>query len=210
MGRRPGGCQARADHSRTCAPTAAASPQDLGTIRLSGATSPRMAMPNPLPCVWACHSRPARAGRPDPAWHRGFLSNGPVGSLPYFLSSPPCFRVGLLSAPLSRLASPSAAPFVFTEHRSWLRATQSNIAPLNAQLASQPSRAPSLRSPTFSPEVTSDLRRDLTIVDNDIALCEKSVQEKPESEIARDYLYSAYQQKADLLAQISEHGDEGR
>jgi hypothetical protein len=41
-------------------------------------------------------------------------------------------------------------------------------------------------------------------------LCEKSVREDPEDEVARDYLYDAYHQKADLLAQISERGDYGR
>ena len=46
----------------------------------------------------------------------------------------------------------------------------------------------------------------LAIVDNNIALCEKSVREEPENEIARDYLYEAYQQKADLLAQMTERG----
>jgi len=56
------------------------------------------------------------------------------------------------------------------------------------------------------PAVTASLEKNLAIVDNYIALCEKSVQEDPESEIARDYLYDAYQQKADLLAQMSERG----
>ena len=80
---------------------------------------------------------------------------------------------------------------------------------LNAQLDdAEKSAVASLTG--FSPDVTNDLRRNLSIVDNDIALCEKSVQEAPDSEIARDYLYGAYQQKADLLAQISERGEEGQ
>ena len=57
------------------------------------------------------------------------------------------------------------------------------------------------------PTVTASLEKNLAIVDNYIALCEKSVQEEPESEIPRDYLYDAYHQKADLLAQMSERGD---
>jgi hypothetical protein len=36
------------------------------------------------------------------------------------------------------------------------------------------------------------------------------VREDPESEIARDYLYDAYEQKADLLAQMTERGVNGR
>ncbi len=52
------------------------------------------------------------------------------------------------------------------------------------------------------------MHKNLAIVDNYISLCEKSVREEPENEVARDYLYDAYQQKADLLAQMTERGDD--
>jgi hypothetical protein len=48
--------------------------------------------------------------------------------------------------------------------------------------------------------VTASFRRNLSIVDNFIAMCEKSVREQPDNEMAREYLYGAYQQKAELLA----------
>lgn len=48
--------------------------------------------------------------------------------------------------------------------------------------------------------VTSSIRHNLQIVDNLIAMCEKSVREQPDNEMAREYLYGAYQQKAELLA----------
>jgi hypothetical protein len=48
--------------------------------------------------------------------------------------------------------------------------------------------------------LTSSLRENLGIVDNLIAVCEKSVREQPDDPMARDYLYGAYQQKAVLLA----------
>jgi hypothetical protein len=48
--------------------------------------------------------------------------------------------------------------------------------------------------------VTQSIRRNLQLVDNLIAICEKSVREQPDNQIARDYLYGAYQQKAELLA----------
>jgi hypothetical protein len=57
------------------------------------------------------------------------------------------------------------------------------------------------------PAVAASLQKNLAIVDNYIALCEKSVQEEPENEDARDFLYDAYEQKADLLAEIAERGD---
>jgi hypothetical protein len=75
--------------------------------------------------------------------------------------------------------------------------------PLSAELNAEQSTLALVHS---DPAVTAALERNLAIVDNYIALCEKSVQEDPESEIARDYLYDAYQQKAELLAQISERG----
>jgi hypothetical protein len=48
--------------------------------------------------------------------------------------------------------------------------------------------------------VTDSIRRNLGVVDNFIAMCEKSVREQPDNEVAREYLYGAYQQKAELLA----------
>jgi hypothetical protein len=48
--------------------------------------------------------------------------------------------------------------------------------------------------------VTDSIRRNLNIVDNFIVMCEKSVREQPENEMAREYLYGAYEQKAELLA----------
>ena len=48
--------------------------------------------------------------------------------------------------------------------------------------------------------VALSLRKNLQIVDNLIAVCEKTVREHPGDPLAREYLYGAYQQKADLLA----------
>ncbi len=48
--------------------------------------------------------------------------------------------------------------------------------------------------------VADSIRRNLQIVDNFIAICEKSVREQPDNQMAREYLYGAYQQKAELLA----------
>jgi hypothetical protein len=48
--------------------------------------------------------------------------------------------------------------------------------------------------------VTDSIRKNMQVVDNFIALCEKSVREQPDNQMAREYLYGAYQQKAELLA----------
>ncbi|MGA3294226.1 MAG: hypothetical protein ABSE45_09630 [Candidatus Acidiferrales bacterium] len=90
----------------------------------------------------------------------------------------------------------------------WIDRMETATQPLSAQLASAEQDAvSSLR--VSDPSVTASLHQNLAIVDNDIALCEKSVREEPENEVARDYLYDAYQQKADLLAQMTDRGDDG-
>jgi len=48
--------------------------------------------------------------------------------------------------------------------------------------------------------LTTSLQQNLNIVDNLIAVCEKSVREQPHNPMAREYLYGAYQQKAVLLS----------
>jgi hypothetical protein len=59
------------------------------------------------------------------------------------------------------------------------------------------------------PDVTASLRQNLNIVDNSIALCEKSVREEPQNELAREYLYGAYQQKAEVLAMMMDRSASG-
>lgn len=92
---------------------------------------------------------------------------------------------------------------------NWMRKTQSATLPLSAQLNHAERNAISVASSSRS-LVTASLHKNLDIVDNYISLCEKSVREDPENEIARDYLYEAYQQKADLLAQMSDRGVDGQ
>ena len=60
-----------------------------------------------------------------------------------------------------------------------------------------------------NPAVTASLHQNLQIVDNAISICEKTMREEPQNEIAREYLYGAYQQKAELLASMTERGEIG-
>jgi hypothetical protein len=87
-----------------------------------------------------------------------------------------------------------------------VRPPQPPSFPLSAQLASAEQTTVSSFASSKSP-VSAALHQNLELVDHYIALCEKSVAEEPENEAAKDYLYHAYQQKADLLALITEHGD---
>jgi hypothetical protein len=92
----------------------------------------------------------------------------------------------------------------------WLEGTQNSTTPLRAQFASVERNARPSQASDSNPIVTASFNKNMVIVDNYITLCEKSVNEEPENELARDYLYDAYQQKADLIAQLSERGGYGR
>ncbi|MGH9756349.1 MAG: hypothetical protein ACRD4M_01315 [Candidatus Acidiferrales bacterium] len=91
----------------------------------------------------------------------------------------------------------------------WLETAQNTAAPLDAELNGY-EQATISSIPKSDPVITASLHKNLAIVDNYIALCEKSVDEEPQNETARDFLYDAYQQKADLLAQMSERGEYGQ
>ena len=67
-----------------------------------------------------------------------------------------------------------------------------------------------ISSPRISNSAVADLNQNLAIVDKQIAMCKKSVSEEPDNETAREFLYDAYQQKADLITEISERGELGQ
>jgi len=54
--------------------------------------------------------------------------------------------------------------------------------------------------------VDAALQQNLQEVDDFIADCESHLKEAPQDEVAREYLYSAYQQKAELLAAMMDRG----
>lgn len=89
----------------------------------------------------------------------------------------------------------------------WFQSTERTVVPLAAELRTAEKRTlPVLQSQDN--DITATLNRNLAIVDNMISMCEKGVRQHPQNEMMRDYLYSAYQQKADLLATVAD--SEGR
>jgi hypothetical protein len=62
----------------------------------------------------------------------------------------------------------------------------------------------SVQADARNPAVAATYKQSMELVDRFIAMCEKTVREQPENTVAREYLYSAYQQKADLLATLVE------
>jgi len=133
---------------------------------------------------------------PDGNWLRGFFDRIPR---PVLAGAYLSILVALgfaVSGPLNKQ----------TNEARWLEGTQVATSPLSAELNSFEQNS-ILSNRDANPAVTASLQQNLAIVDNYISLCEKSVQEEPQNEVARDYLYEAYHQKADLLAQISERGE---
>jgi hypothetical protein len=146
------------------------------------------------------------AGRAGASWHEKVISwvDGVFAPLPR-----PVLAGAYLTV-LVALAFAAASPFAAKSSSSrWARNTQASTMPLSAQLDSAEQNTVTSLGQS-SPTASAALHRDLAIVDNYIALCEKSVSEEPENEAARDYLYEAYQQKAYLLAEMSDRGEEGQ
>lgn len=57
-----------------------------------------------------------------------------------------------------------------------------------------------------NPVVAASYSQSLEVIDNFIRLCEKTVREQPNNEVAREYLYDAYKQKSEVLAMTMERG----
>jgi hypothetical protein len=75
------------------------------------------------------------------------------------------------------------------------------------QLASIEGAVQSSPAPNTATGVS--LRENLKIVDDFIASCEETVRARPQNALAREYLSSAYQQKAELLAAIQDRNEIG-
>ncbi len=94
-----------------------------------------------------------------------------------------------------------------SNQEQWLTGTRSTAASVDTQLrAVERGSVAAIADHERDPAVSASLNQNLAIVDNLISVCEKNVQEDPGDEMARDYLYGAYQQKADLLATMSDRG----
>jgi hypothetical protein len=61
-------------------------------------------------------------------------------------------------------------------------------------------------NPLGTSEVDTSLRQNLRTLDDFIADCKHRVQEQPQDDLAREYLSSAYGQKAELLSAMMERG----
>jgi len=141
----------------------------------------------------------------------GIIRN--VGSVPSGARMPAWLDRLLVAIPRPALAGAYlaflfAVAFGFSATQG-LRTSQSPNFALSAQLDSAEQTAYSSLKEEKS-LASASLHENLAIVDNYIALCENSVREEPDNEEARDYLYQAYEQKAELISQMTERGEPSR
>lgn len=140
--------------------------------------------------------------RPDSSWSaKRWLQQT------FWLRPRPLLAAAYLAALIAVGFALSGSSSLRNDSNLWMSRTQRSTQPLSASLATEEDTISLMAN--ANPAVTASLRKSLAVIDNNIALCEKSVREEPQNEFARDYLYEAYQQKADLIAQVTE-GDEGQ
>jgi hypothetical protein len=193
-------------HIRTCADCSNLI-ADLDSIQ-NTASSLATADPEPSPRVWTALRaqledegliQAAHSGASDSLkrWFHGT----------FWVLPRPVLAGAYLAALIAVGFALSGSSSLRNDSNLWMSRMQRSTEPLSARLATQEDTISSMAG--ANPLVTASLRKSLAVIDNNIALCEKSVREEPQNEFARDYLYEAYQQKADLIAQVTE-GDEGQ
>jgi hypothetical protein len=188
---------AAASHMEACARCRALI-ADLEMIRHAGSLFP---LEEPPARVWtAIKSQLQKEGlirTLRPAWWERFAS---FGTLRPALAG---VYLTVVIAGAIALSTHVSTTSRSTDQAVWLQRTQNSMNPLAAELSTAETKAlPALHAEDT--DVTATLNRNLAIVDNLISMCEKSVREDPQNEMTRDYLYTAYQQKASLLATMAE------
>ena len=184
-------------HVRSCA-NCGGLVADLEAIRIAGR---EMTDVEPPPRVWsAIRAQLEAEGMMEPrGWLSWLPSFGPSWLRPAFVGT----LLVILAAGGFELGTKVRNSNI---RASWVNGNQAATAPIEADLGKFELHAVSALHEQ-NPTVNVAFKKNLEIVDNYIAECEKSVQDDPEDELSRDYLYGAYQQKADLLEQMSERGE---
>ncbi|HUO35459.1 MAG TPA: anti-sigma factor [Candidatus Acidoferrum sp.] len=188
-------------HVRSCA-RCNALVEDLGAIR---ATAFEWAYPEdePSPSLWTSLRAQLEAEGlihvQTTSWWDRLTSWVPSSSRPVLAGA----YVAILVAVAFAISGPGESRL---DRQLWLQSAENTSQPLQQDLDLAEQATVSTLPQSNSP-VTASLQKNLAVVDNYIVLCEKSVRDDPQDEVAREYLFDAYQQKADLLAVMSERGD---
>jgi hypothetical protein len=105
--------------------------------------------------------------------------------------------------------APSPSP-VNVPHKGPTPSREKELAPSPSESASFTLNQAELDVPNMqlagNSQVDTALRQNLRTLNAFIAECEQHLKQNPQDELAREYLNTAYQQKADLLAAMMENG----
>jgi hypothetical protein len=105
--------------------------------------------------------------------------------------------------PVVAQAKPANAPRIHASDEP-LRPSPSELA-ASTLLTNEEQDVPNMQLAGNS-AVDASLRQNLRTVNEFIAECQQRLKQNPQDELAREYLYSAYQQKAELLSAMMESG----
>lgn len=188
------------EHALACA-NCRAFVEDLDAIRLA---APMLADDvAPPPALW--NAVRAQLEREklirEPGWAESVGSWFRIPARPLAAAATAALAVALGAALLIPRGIHPAKPAPVAPN--WLSTDQPELAQVDRQL-NHVERSTMGSLHTADPAVDDALRQNLMIVNRQIALCEKTLEQAPSDENTRDYLYDAYQQKADLLNMIAE------
>jgi hypothetical protein len=180
------------DHLQAC-PRCRLLQEELQTITIAARDWGRQEPAPPLH-LWAAIQTQLQAEGlivepSSPGWFHGWFDSMPRLTLAGAYLSLLLMATGLVTYRTGPISSPPTRPGA---------ASAPSLAGLGQTLHGNMERVVA----SFSEDegsVAVSLRQNLGIVDNLIKVCEKSVREHPGDPLAREYLYGAYQQKADLL-----------
>ena len=137
-----------------------------------------------------------------------FLARVPQRSAPEVVKNPPVVEAPRAPQP----APPAPATEVHTNVATQepARIKTGDLAPSPSESASFTLNQAELDVPDMqlagNSQVDASLRQNLRTLNAFIAECEQHLKQNPQDELAREYLNTAYQQKADLLAAMMESG----
>lgn len=108
--------------------------------------------------------------------------------------------LALLALPRRPAAVPAGLP--------WLSHDQAELSHVDRQMRHVELEAARGSLPA-DPTVRDTLMRNLAALDQQIELCSRTLEEDPDNEITRSYLFDAYHQKSDLLTLMAERAAAG-
>jgi hypothetical protein len=169
--------------------------------------------------VAAAHSMPAEVEPPARVWislsaqleKEGIIKSpaaSDVGRLPWWHGIAELFRGRALATATVGLLIVVAGILQIQRPSVEISESQSPYAESARALTEQEQGLVNMQLAGTS-TVDASLRQNLTAVDDFIADCERRLQAEPQDELAREYLFGAYRQKAQLLSAMMERGGSG-